>query len=104
VAGTVIPKGERIWLSWLSANHDETEFPQPDQLILDRSPNRHLAFSAGVHRCPGAPLARLQLQVLIEEVLRQLPDYRLVDPDSVRISEGIPRIIRSLPVTFTPAS
>lgn len=104
VAGTEIPKGERIWLSWLSANHDETEFPQADQLILDRSPNRHLAFSAGVHRCPGAPLARLQLRVLIEEVLRQLPDYRLVDPSAVRISEGIPRIIRSLPVTFTPAS
>jgi cytochrome P450 len=104
VAGTEIHKGERIWLSWLSANHDETEFPQPDQLILDRSPNRHLAFSAGVHRCPGAPLARLQLRVLIEEVLRQLPDYRLVDPSTVRISEGIPRIIRSLPVTFTPAS
>lgn len=104
VAGTEIPKGDRVWLSWLSANHDESEFERPGELVLDRKPNRHLAFGAGVHRCPGAPLARLQLRVMLEEVLRLLPDYRLIDPSTVRISEGIPRVIRSLPVEFTPAS
>ncbi|MEU6320726.1 cytochrome P450 [Streptomyces sp. NPDC047009] len=100
LAGTRIPQGERVWLSWLAANHDESEFPEPGRIIPDRKPNRHLAFGAGVHRCPGAPLARLQLRVMLEEVLSRLPDYRLDDPDAVSIVPGITRVIPSLPVVF----
>ncbi|MGW6461599.1 cytochrome P450 [Streptomyces sp. NPDC055078] len=100
VAGTVIPQGERVWLSWLSANHDESAFPDPERIVVDRKPNRHLAFGAGVHRCPGAPLARLQLRVMLEEVLAGFPRYRLTDPGSVTISDGVTRVIRSLPATL----
>lgn len=102
VAGTVIPEGERVWLSWLSANHDEAAFDEPAQILLDRRPNRHLAFGAGVHRCPGAPLARIELRIMVEEILARIPDYRLADPSAVQISEGQTRIIRSLPIVFTP--
>ncbi|GAA4490482.1 cytochrome P450 [Rhodococcus olei] len=102
VAGTVIPEGERVWMSWLSANRDEAVFERPSEIVLDRKPNRHLAFGAGVHRCPGAPLARLELRIMVEEVLARIPDYRLVDPTSVRISEGQTRVIRTLPIIFTP--
>lgn len=101
VVGTRIPPGERVWLSWLAANHDESEFPEPGRIIPDRKPNRHLAFGAGVHRCPGAPLARLQLRVMLEEVLSRLPDYRLADPDAVSVVEGVTRVIPSLPVVFS---
>ncbi|MGW0042283.1 cytochrome P450 [Rhodococcus sp. NPDC003348] len=104
VAGTVIPEGDRVWVSWLSANHDEAAFDEPSSIVLDRKPNRHLAFGAGVHRCPGAPLARLELSIMVDEILRRLPDYRLADPGSVRISEGQTRVIRSLPIVFTPQS
>ena len=102
VAGTVIPEGERVWMSWLSANHDETAFDEPAQIVLDRKPNRHLAFGSGVHRCPGAPLARLELRIMLEEILDRIPDYRVTDPTAVRISEGQTRVIRSLPIVFTP--
>ncbi|TQC47208.1 cytochrome P450 [Rhodococcus sp. WS4] len=102
VAGTVIPEGERVWMSWLSANHDETAFDEPAKIVLDRKPNRHLAFGAGVHRCPGAPLARLELRIMLEEILDRIPDYRVTDPTAVRISEGQTRVIRSLPIVFTP--
>jgi cytochrome P450 len=102
VAGTAIPEGERVWMSWLSANHDEAAFEEPEEIILDRKPNRHLAFGAGVHRCPGAPLARIELRIMVEEILARIPDYKLADPGSVQISVGQTRIIRSLPIVFTP--
>lgn len=102
VAGTTIPEGETVWMSWLSANHDEAAFENPSAVILDRKPNRHLSFGAGVHRCPGAPLARIELRIMVEEILARIPDYKVADPSAVQISEGQTRIIRSLPIVFTP--
>ena len=102
LGGQTIPKGDRVFMSWLSANHDEEQFENPGDIILDRSPNPHLGFGAGPHRCPGSPLARLTLRVLLEEVLGRLPNYKLVDPDAVLISEGVTRVIRSLPAVPHP--
>ena len=50
----------------------------PDAFDINRKPNRHYAFGFGAHRCLGANLARVELQVLIQEVLRRLPDYQVV--------------------------
>lgn len=97
VGGQLIPAGERVWMSWLSANRDETVFDDAGTIVLDRSPNPHLGFGAGPHRCPGSPLARLTLRVLLEEVLERIPEYRLVDPSAVTIAEGVTRVIPSLP-------
>ncbi|MFF5988379.1 cytochrome P450 [Prauserella flavalba] len=97
VVGTEIKKGDRVFLSWLSANHDPEQFPDAETLVLDRAPNPHLGFGAGPHRCPGSPLARLTLRVLLEEVLDRIPDYQLVDPEAVTIAEGVTRVLRSLP-------
>lgn len=104
VAGETIPKGDRVWMSWLSANHDEGQFESPGAIVLDRSPNPHLGFGAGPHRCPGSPLARLTLRVLLEEVLGRIPDYQLADPDAVSISEGVTRVIRTLPAVPHPTA
>ena len=52
-----------------SANRDPGQFPDPDACVLDRRPNRHLAFGRGIHRCIGADLARLELRVACEELL-----------------------------------
>ena len=95
--------GDRLLLSWLSANHDEAEFDQPGQIILDRSPNRHLAFGVGPHRCIGMHVARTMFGVMVSEVLRRLPDYQ-VDASTVRRYSGNPTLtgLVSLPVTFTP--
>ena len=102
LCGESIPKGDRVWMSWLSANHDETQFENPSSIVLDRMPNPHLGFGAGPHRCPGSPLARLTLRVLLEEVLRRIPDYQLSNPDAVSISEGVTRVIRTLPAIPQP--
>lgn len=101
LGGVSIPAGERVQMVFIAGNHDPAEFECPEEIRFDRSPNRHLAFSAGPHRCLGAPLARLELRILLEEVLRLIPDYRVVDGGVVRYA-GITRGISALPVTFTP--
>ena len=66
VSGVTVKAGERISLAWASANFDETAFPQPDEVRLDRKPNPHLSFGFGTHLCLGAPHARLILRTLLK--------------------------------------
>ncbi|MGZ6777536.1 MAG: cytochrome P450, partial [Mycobacterium sp.] len=96
-------RNDRLLLSWISANHDEREFEQPDDVVLDRSPNRHVAFGLGPHRCIGAPLARVMFEVMVKAVLDRMPDYE-IDLDGVRRYAGNPTMdgVGNLPVTFTP--
>jgi cytochrome P450 len=65
-----IETDERISLIWASANRDEAVFGDPDEFRLDRDPALNLLYGAGIHVCPGAPLARLELRVLMEELLQ----------------------------------
>lgn len=69
VAGRDIPAGARIGLFWASANRDPAAFDDADRCVADRRPNRHLAFGHGIHTCVGAPLARLELRLVLEELL-----------------------------------
>ncbi|HEU5135077.1 MAG TPA: cytochrome P450 [Steroidobacteraceae bacterium] len=69
VDGCPVQAGERITLDWASANRDERVFDQPREFRLDRNPRMNLLYGAGIHVCPGAPLARLELRVLLEELL-----------------------------------
>lgn len=70
LGGKEIPAGARLSLFWAAANRDEAVFPQPEQFRWGRPPEDNLLYGAGVHVCPGAPLARLELRVILEEVLR----------------------------------
>jgi cytochrome P450 len=103
LGGCQLSRGEVVLISWLSANHDESEFERPGEVILDRAPNRHLAFGIGAHRCIGMHLARTMYQVLLGTILRRLPDYR-VDREATRFYEGNPMLagVVSMPATFTP--
>jgi cytochrome P450 len=69
IAGRDIPGGERVMVLWASANRDEDVFGDPDEFRLDRDPADNLLYGRGIHACPGAPLARLELRVLLEELL-----------------------------------
>ena len=69
IAGRDIPEGERVMVLWASANRDEAVFGDPDEFRLDRDPADNLLYGRGIHACPGAPLARLELRVLLEELL-----------------------------------
>ena len=75
-----IREGERVALWYPSANRDEAVFPDPDRFDVGRTPNDHLAFGIGEHFCLGAGLARLELRVMFEELLRRLPDIELAGP------------------------
>jgi cytochrome P450 len=78
VCGVPIPKGSELALLFGSANRDPAEFDRPDELDLARDPNPHMSFGAGIHFCLGAPLARLELQISFEMLLRRLPRMELV--------------------------
>lgn len=102
LAGTRLVEGDRVLLLYGSANRDAAVFGDPDRFDIDRDPNPHLAFGIGPHFCLGANLARLEIRILLEELLGRLPDVR-PDGDAVRLPSTIVRGIESLPVTFTPA-
>jgi len=79
--GQTIPQGSRMLLMLASANHDPEHFPDPDRVDLCRANARkHLAFGHGVHLCIGAGLARLELKVFIEQLVRRMPDLRIDQP------------------------
>lgn len=69
LGGTELEAGRRIAIMWASANRDEQVFGDPDELKLDRDPSLNLLYGTGIHVCPGAPLARLELRVFVEELL-----------------------------------
>jgi cytochrome P450 PksS len=103
LAGVTIHRGERVFAAIASANRDERQFDNPDELDLGREPNRHVAFGLGVHYCLGAPLARLEGQIAIPSLLRRLPDLRLAAPPGpLRHRPGLLlNSLEALPLTFT---
>ena len=96
--GCPIKAGERILMNFPGANRDPEVFPDADKVILDRQQNRHLAFGAGIHRCAGSNLARMELRVAIEEWLRQIPEFEIADYHEVTWAGGQVRGPRTLPV------
>jgi cytochrome P450 len=95
--GQTIAAGDRVALLWGAANRDERRWDRPDDLDVTRSPKRNLAFGEGIHHCLGAPLARLQGRVVLEEVLDAMPRYRLDGPVE-RIATHNTRGVARLPV------
>jgi cytochrome P450 len=80
IEGVLISAGEYILPSIISANRDERVFADADKLDLNRSPNRHIAFGHGPHRCPGEKLGRMEIQVAMEVLLTRFPELRLAIP------------------------
>jgi RimJ/RimL family protein N-acetyltransferase len=90
-----------VALSFGSANHDPTAFPQPERCMLDRSPNRHVTFSAGVHLCLGAPVARMEMEITLQEFTRRVPSFKLAPGESVTWKKrGDRRGLDRLPVVL----
>ncbi len=100
--GGSVPAGCAVQVSIPSANRDEKVFADPDTFDLHRATNPHLTFGAGAHFCPGAPLARLELQVALATLTARLPTLRLaITPDEVRYAQDtLVRALLALPVTW----
>ena len=77
LAGVSIPKGQLVLPMLASANRDESEFPNPDLFDVSRDTRKHLAFGRGVHVCLGAPLARIEGQEIIKQILTKFPNIKL---------------------------
>lgn len=85
LGGTVIPRGSEIVLCIASANRDPLRFPDPDRTDLHRQDNQHLSFAGGPHYCFGAPMARIEGEIMLREWLRRVRNPRLVtDPPPFR--------------------
>lgn len=104
LGGHGISKGEQVLVSYQSANRDETAFPDPDRLNFDRISNRHLAFGLGPHRCVGAHLARIELDVAFSELLSRMDDIGLSPDFDTTWKPGISFGPSALWLDFTPSS
>ena len=96
--GCPMKEGDWLLLPFPAANRDPDVFPDADEVILDRVENRHAAFGLGIHRCLGSNLARMELQVALEEWMRRYPEFELTDPAAVTWSAGQVRGPRTIPV------
>ena len=96
--GHTIRAGERVLILFGAGNRDEAKFPEGDRIKIDRQPNPHLAFGAGIHRCLGSNLARREVRIALEEFLARYPEFTLepgtdpawhgISPLSLVLAEG----------------
>jgi cytochrome P450 family 142 subfamily A polypeptide 1 len=101
-----VHEGDELMLLYPSANRDEDVFEDPFRFDVRRAPNEHVAFGFGPHFCLGASLARLEIAVMLDELLARLPDLALADPDTpppVRPANFVSGL-EHLPVRFTPST
>jgi hypothetical protein len=99
-AGCPMRSGDKVLMSFPAANRDPDIFEDAGTVILDRAHNRHVAFGAGIHRCAGSNLARMELRVALEEWLRRIPEFRLAEGAEVSWAGGQVRGPRVLPLVF----
>ena len=101
IRGQKIREGDKVVIYYPSANRDEDVFTDPTRSTSARSPNDHIAFGIGEHFCLGANLARLEIRVMFEELLRRLPDIELAGPVR-RLRSNFINGVKEMPIKFTP--
>jgi cytochrome P450 len=101
VGGRRVGAGDPVLLLVAAANRDNIEYERPDQIDLDRPQGRHLSFGYGAHYCLGVHLARLELRVALEELLRRVRDVRITDTE-ISYDSGTSRGPAQLHLEFTP--
>jgi cytochrome P450 len=105
VGDVVIPAGELVALSWHSANRDSSRYPDADRLDLNRRPVGTMPFGHGIHHCIGVPLAKMQIEIALRELITRFPDLRLAVPadDLRRDNSALLRGLVALPVQVARA-
>ncbi len=102
LGGCPVKAGDAVMVAYPAANRDPKEFDRADEVILDRSPNRHLGYGAGVHRCIGSTLARMELTTAMTVWLERIPEFTLADPAACKWGAGPVRGAKNIPVKFRP--
>lgn len=98
-SGTTIPAGGAIHISWAAANLDPGVFPDPLVVDLERSPNPHIGFASGYHRCLGSHLARMELVTALGVWFEHIPDFAIADGVDLTYT-GNPRTPHQLPLVW----
>jgi cytochrome P450 len=104
IAGCPVVAGQPLLLPFPAANRDPAAFERAEEVLLDRQPNRHVAFGVGIHRCLGSNLARMELRTALERFLARVPTFTLADPAAVTWSAGQVRGPRTLALSFASPS
>lgn len=103
IDGCPVSHGDRVLISWAAANLDAKVFPDPLTIDLDRDTRKQAAFGIGAHRCIGRHIAQMDFEVVVTEVLRRLPDYRLIEGAAERYpTVGQINGYLKMPARFTP--
>jgi len=101
--GKELRAGDQVLLMYPSANRDERVFTDPDRLDVLRAHNNHVAFGFGTHFCLGSSLARIELRVMFEELVRRIPDWRMApDADPRILGATFTRAYDRVDIEFTP--
>lgn len=100
IGNQTVKAGEKIVLCLGAANRDPAEFPEPDQLNINRDQNQHVAFGDSIHYCLGAALARLETQIAINTLIQQFPDLKLASNKLEWRKSIVLRGLKALPVSF----
>ncbi len=100
--GAHIKRGDKVLMNFPAACHDPEQFENPDEFIIDRAKNRHIAFGSGIHRCAGSNLARLEMNTALRVWLERIPEFHLSDREPMKWAGGQVRGPRVMPLSFTP--
>jgi cytochrome P450 len=100
LSGTTLCPGERVLLPFAAANRDPDFMEDAEEFQIDREVNRHSAFGLGIHRCLGSNLARMEIRVALEEWFARIPEFELVDAETVTWSVGQIRGPRTIPINW----
>ncbi|MGE0877776.1 MAG: cytochrome P450 [Acidimicrobiia bacterium] len=100
LGGELHKAGTVFHVSWHSSNLDPEVFPDPLKVDFDRTPNPHIVFASGFHRCLGSHLARMELRVALDEFHKRIPNYRVAVPEAELVYTGNPRTPVELPITW----
>lgn len=91
MGGRQIPAGARVYLNWVAANRDPAVFPDPECFLWQRNPQDNLLYGAGIHVCPGAPMARMELVEVIDSLLQH--------SSNLQLSDGLAPVLAQYPAT-----
>ena len=104
IRGTAIPAESKVALLWGCANRDPAVFSAPERFDITRSPNQHVAFASGIHYCLGAPLARLEMRLTMETLMRRMRSLAIdTEKGYQRIDNPLLRGMQRMPLVFEPA-
>jgi len=99
-----IKAGDKILMNFPAACHDPEHFENPDEFIIDRARNRHIAFGSGIHRCAGSNLARLEMSTSMRVWIERIPEFHVSDREPMKWAGGQVRGPRVMPMSFPVGS